>query len=81
MIGILKRSWWLGPLIASFAVATIVTVQATITIAGAVVHATSAKPPASQDLQLMAASSFAERWQPTFSINWQRFPTTVSRHD
>jgi hypothetical protein len=81
MIGILKRSWWLGPLVVSFAVATIVTVQATITIAGAVIHATSAKPPASQDLQVNVASSFEERWPPTLSTNWQRLPRAVSRHD
>ena len=64
MIGILKRSWWLGPFVVTFAVATIATVQATITIGGAVIHATSAKPPASQDPQLYAASSFEERWPP-----------------
>jgi len=81
MIGILKRSWWLGPFVVSFAVATIATVQATITIGGAVIHATSAKPPASQDPQLYAASSFEERWPPVFSTTWQRLPRAVSRHD
>jgi hypothetical protein len=81
MIGILKRSWWLGPFVVSFAVATIATVQATITIGGAVIHATSAKPPVSQDPQLYAASSFEERWPPAFSTSWQRLPRAVSRHD
>jgi hypothetical protein len=81
MIGILKRSWWLWPLVISFAVATFATVQATITIAGAVIHGTSAKPPSSLDLPLNAVSSFEERWMPTFSTNWQRVPSAVSRHD
>ena len=49
MIGILKRSWWFGPFVVGFAVATIATVQATITIGGAVFH-TSAQPVASQEL-------------------------------
>ena len=49
MIGILKRGWWFGPFVVGFAVATIATVQATITIGGAVFQATSAQPVASQD--------------------------------
>jgi hypothetical protein len=55
MIGILKRGWWFGPFVVGFAVATIATVQATITIGGAVFQATSAQPVASQDSQLLAA--------------------------
>jgi hypothetical protein len=80
MIGILKRNWWFGPIVVGFAVATIATVQATITIGGAVFH-TSAQPVASQDLQLYTAHSFEERWQPTFSTNWQRLPRAVSMRD
>jgi hypothetical protein len=81
MIGILKRSWWFGPFVVGFAVATIATVQATITIGGAVFQATSAQPVASQDSQLNRARSFEERWQPTFSTNWQRLPRAVSMRD
>jgi hypothetical protein len=79
MIAALKRSWWLGPFVASLAVATIATVQAAITIAGAVMHATSIKPLSSQELNVV--HSFEERWPATFSTNWQRSPRTASIRD
>jgi hypothetical protein len=52
MIRNLKRSWWLGALVAGFAIAVIATVQATITIAGTVIQATSVKPLTSREPRL-----------------------------
>jgi hypothetical protein len=80
MIGVLKRRWWLGPLVASFAIAASVIVQATITIASGIIHAANTKPLTSQEPRLNPLPSFQERWQSAFSINRQRpelqFPST-----
>ncbi len=81
MIGSLKRRWWFGPFVAGFAIAAILTIQATITIAGAVIHATSAKRLTWQEPEPNSPRSFEERWQPAFSTNWQRLRTTVSIHE
>jgi hypothetical protein len=69
MIGVLKRRWWLGPLVASFAIAASVIVQATITIANGIIHAANTKPLTSQEPRLNPLPSFQERWQSAFSIN------------
>ncbi len=81
MFGILKRGWWLGSFIISFAIATVATLQATITIAGAFMHASSIKQFSSQDLQLNTTGNFEERWLPALSTNWQHLTKPISMHD
>jgi hypothetical protein len=80
MIRNLKRSWWLGALVAGFAIAVIATVQATITIAGTVIQATSVKPLTSREPRLNRPPSFEERWQTALSTNWQGLPMAISTH-
>ncbi len=75
MTGCMRRLWWVGPLVAGFAFATIMTVQATITIGDAVIHATSIKPIT----LLESPRTFEERW--TFSTNWQGLRTAVSTRE
>ena len=80
MFGIFKRTWWLGSFVIGFAIATVATLQATITIAGAFLDASSIKQFSSQDLQVNTTRSFEERWLPTLSTNWQ-FTKSTSMHD
>ncbi len=76
MKGCMKRVWWVGALVAGFAFATIMTVQATITIGDAVIHATRVKPVTSQGREVDSPRTFEERW--TFSTEWQGLRTAVS---
>jgi hypothetical protein len=79
MIGCIRSLWWVGTLVAGFAFATVVTVQATITIGDAVIHSTRSKPISAQERELDAPRTFEERW--TFSSDWQKLRTAVSARE
>jgi len=75
----MRGLWWVGPLIAGFAFATVMTVQATITIGDAVFQAMKIKSITPQEPGRDAPRTFEERW--TFSTDWQRLRTADSTRD
>jgi len=79
MTGCMRRLCWVGPLVAGFAFATIMTVQATITIGDSVIHAMSIKPITSQERYLNSPRTFEGRW--TFSTDWQALRMAVSNRE
>jgi hypothetical protein len=78
MIGVLKRRWWLGPLVASFAIAASVIVQATITIASGILHAANTKPLTSQEPRLNPLPSFRECMRRSEAPRRPRFPSDLA---
>jgi hypothetical protein len=79
MSGCMRHFLWVGPLAAGFAFAAVFTLQATITIGDAFIHATRLKPIASQEPGLDAPRTFEERW--ASSTDWHGLRTADSTRE